>query len=174
MAITQYMSQLLERQHFTAKLSPFWRFWHLCNDNSAYAAIASCAPSPSQGAIKLRRISNIGTGSLVNWQQSSSRPRKASSAFPDYFTLEDCYCFLHQQYEHYTLDTCADSGRLAEPRHCIFWSQHNNIYFLSTFSWLPSGFFIRNNGLASILKIEVTHCWERWAGGWVSLFVLAV
>ena len=27
-----------------------------------YPAIASCAPSPSQGAIKLRRGSDIGTG----------------------------------------------------------------------------------------------------------------
>ena len=65
MAITQYMSQLLERQHFTAKMSPFWRFWHLCNDNSAYAAIASCAPSPRQGAINLCRGSDIGRGTLL-------------------------------------------------------------------------------------------------------------
>ena len=67
------MSQLLERQHFTAKMSPFWRFWHPCNESSAYVAIASCAPSPSQGAIKLRRISNIGTGSLVHTSTSYNK-----------------------------------------------------------------------------------------------------
>ena len=33
------LSQLMERQHFTANMSPFWLYWHLCN---AYAAIASC------------------------------------------------------------------------------------------------------------------------------------
>ena len=46
-AIIQYMSQLLERQHFTAKMSRFRRYWHLCNENSAYATIASCAASRS-------------------------------------------------------------------------------------------------------------------------------
>ena len=64
-AIIQYMSQLLERQHFTAKMSPFWRYWHLCNENSAYATIASYAPSTRQGAIDLCRGSNNGTGSSL-------------------------------------------------------------------------------------------------------------
>ena len=64
-AIIQYMSQLLETQHFTAKMTPFWRYWHLCNENSAYATIASCAPSTRQGAIKLCRGSNNGTGSSL-------------------------------------------------------------------------------------------------------------
>ena len=64
-AIIQYMSQLLERQHFTAKMSRFRRYWHLCNENSAYATIASYAPGTRQGAIKLRRGSNNGTGSSL-------------------------------------------------------------------------------------------------------------
>ena len=51
-AIIQYMSQLLERQHFTAKMSRFRRYWHLCNENSAYAAIASHAP----GHLNISRV----------------------------------------------------------------------------------------------------------------------
>ena len=36
------LSQLLETQHFSAKLCPFWSYWHLCKANSAYGAITSC------------------------------------------------------------------------------------------------------------------------------------
>ena len=35
-------SQLLETQHFTAKMYPFWYYWHLCKANSVCGAITSC------------------------------------------------------------------------------------------------------------------------------------
>ena len=37
-----HLSQLLETQHFTAKMSPFWSYWHLCKANSVCGAITSC------------------------------------------------------------------------------------------------------------------------------------
>ena len=36
------LSQLLETQHFSAKLCAFWSYWHLCKANSVYGAITSC------------------------------------------------------------------------------------------------------------------------------------
>ena len=94
-AIIQYMSQLLERQHFTAKMSPFWRYWHLCNENSAYATIASCAPSTRQGAIKLCRGSNNGTGSsLLSSGHHKSRHHHPVKEEKQYFSFTFLFNFL--------------------------------------------------------------------------------
>ena len=103
-AITQYMSLLLERQHFTAQMSPFWRFWQLCNENSADAAIASCAPSPRQGAINLCRASDIGRGTLVHIH---------------IINLDIWAFFLFHPYYSFTSYTCYVWQCLRLPKCCI-------------------------------------------------------
>ena len=36
------LTQLLETQHFTAKMCPFWSYWHHCKAIVVYGGITSC------------------------------------------------------------------------------------------------------------------------------------